>query len=397
VFYEGREFLMQEETRGQDIQTPPQAVRVVIVGGSLAGLFTGLVLLREGYDVQVFEKSSSALQDRGAGLVVQPEVEQILEQYCATQIATLSTHISWRRYLTRNGGILREDRAFQRFVSWNSVYRQLRHAFPDGRYHMGHTLTSFTQTENEVVVRFLNGKEIASDLVVFADGTNSTGRHLLFPQVTTHYAGYIAWRGVVPEHCLSPESTHAFADTFAFYQMPSSHILGYLIPGQNGELTPGTRRLNWVWYVNIPPDTLEEVMTDRDGIARTFSVPPGAVREAQLRIMREQAQQLLPRAFADLTTVTTEPFIQPIYDIAVPHMVVGKALLLGDAASVPRPHTAASTAKAAADALALGEWLRSRPDNMPMALAQWAQHQGASGAYLQRLGQSLGNRSQFSL
>jgi hypothetical protein len=52
--------------------------------------------------------------------------------------------------------------------------------------------------------------------------------------------------------------------------------------------------------IGIPPDTLEEVMTDRDGIARTFSVPPGAVREAQLRIMREQAQQLLPRAFADL-------------------------------------------------------------------------------------------------
>ncbi len=387
---------MKEETKNQSIRTLPHAGRVVIVGGSLAGLCTGLVLLCEGYDVQIFEKSSSVLQDRGAGLVVQPEVEQILEQYGATRIATLSTHISWRRYLTRNGGILREDRAFQRFVSWNSVYRQLRHAFPDERYHIGQTLTNFTQTESEVVVRFLNGQEVASDLLVFADGTNSTGRHLLFPQVTAHYAGYVAWRGVVPEHCLSPESTRVFADTFAFYQMPSSHILGYLIPGQNGELTPGTRRLNWVWYVNIPSDALEEVMTDRDGITRTFSVPPGAVREAQLRIMCEQARQLLPRAFADLITATTEPFIQPIYDIAAPRMVVGKALLLGDAASVPRPHTAASTAKAAADAIALGKWLRSRPDDIPLALAQWEQHQRASGEYLQQLGQALGNRSQFS-
>ena len=149
--------------------------------------------------------------------------------------------------------------------------------------------------------------------------------------------------------------------------------------------------------MNIAPDALEEIMMDRDGNTRTFSVPPGVVREAHLHTMREQAQQLLPSAFADVIAATTDPFIQPIYDVAVPHMVVGKALLLGDAASVPRPHTAASTAKAAADALALGEWPHSRPDDLLTALAQWGQQQGARGAYLQRLGQALGNRSQFNV
>jgi 2-polyprenyl-6-methoxyphenol hydroxylase-like FAD-dependent oxidoreductase len=67
---------------------------------------------------------------------------------------------------------------------------------------------------------------------------------------------------------------------------------------------------------------------------------------------RGQARHVLPPAFVRLVEATDEPFVQTIHDLAVPRMVFGRVRLTGDAAFVPRPHRAASTAKAAANALA---------------------------------------------
>jgi 2,6-dihydroxypyridine 3-monooxygenase len=42
--------------------------RVIVMGGSLGGLTAALVLRDAGCDVRVFERSSSTLQARGAGI-----------------------------------------------------------------------------------------------------------------------------------------------------------------------------------------------------------------------------------------------------------------------------------------------------------------------------------------
>jgi 2-polyprenyl-6-methoxyphenol hydroxylase-like FAD-dependent oxidoreductase len=76
-------------------------------------------------------------------------------------------------------------------------------------------------------------------------------------------------------------------------------------------------------------------------------------------------------------------------------MVQGRVVLLGDAAFIPRPHTAASTAKAAANALALGRALQEFPDDIDTALKEWEADQLALGRHLERSGRALGNRSQF--
>jgi 2,6-dihydroxypyridine 3-monooxygenase len=95
-------------------------------------------------------------------------------------------------------------------------------------------------------------------------------------------------------------------------------------------------------------------MTDRDGVHRDMSLPPGAVRERFVRQLRGDAQHL-PAPLAEVVVRTPEPFIQPIVDVEVPRMAFGRVCLLGDAAFVARPHAAAGTAKAAADAWALAE------------------------------------------
>jgi len=76
-------------------------------------------------------------------------------------------------------------------------------------------------------------------------------------------------------------------------------------------------------------------------------------------------------------------------------MAFGRVCLTGDAAFVPRPHTAASTAKAAANAVSLADNLTAVEGDVVEALRQWEPDQLDTGRQLQVHGQRLGNRSQF--
>jgi 2-polyprenyl-6-methoxyphenol hydroxylase-like FAD-dependent oxidoreductase len=371
------------------------APKVVVVGGSLGGLFNAIALRTLGCEVEVFEKSSGLMKDRGAGIVFQQEVADLLTRYAVAPMESVVVPVRTRRYLEADGSVAQEGPMPQAMTSWDALYRKLRAAFGDDHYHIGVSLVGFETTKDKVMARFEGGREEAYDLLVGADGPGSTVRQQLLPNVRSEYAGYVAWRGVVPEH-QAPELAAEFADRFTFFQAPHTNILCYLIPGQDGSLTPGQRRLNWVWYLNAAPgDELDQVLTDKDGRRREFSVPQGMVAPDMLGWLHDKARRTLPPSFLRLVMATKEPFVQTIHDLAVPKMAFGRVCLTGDAAFVPRPHTAASTAKAAANALALADCLSVVEGDVVETLRRWEPDQLALGQQLREHGKRLGDRSQF--
>ena len=50
------------------------AKQAVVIGGSLGGLFAGLLLRSIRWDVDIYERSPHDLDSRGGGSVLQPEV-----------------------------------------------------------------------------------------------------------------------------------------------------------------------------------------------------------------------------------------------------------------------------------------------------------------------------------
>ena len=90
-----------------------------------------------------------------------------------------------------------------------------------------------------------------------------------------------------------------------------------------------------------------------------------------------------------------EPFLQVVYDIAVPRMRHGRVCLIGDAAFAVRPHAAAGTAKAAEDAWSLDRCLNSS-SSLEDALASWEHQQLSLGNSLLERTRSIGARSQFN-
>ena len=116
-----------------------QQLQIAIAGGSIGGLCAGLALHGSGFDVQVYERHAGPMEARGAGIVVQGELLQLLRNNGAAALPTTSCII--RRYLHPDGGDGQPQAMPQDFTSWEAIYRTLRAAFPEERYHMGAALT----------------------------------------------------------------------------------------------------------------------------------------------------------------------------------------------------------------------------------------------------------------
>lgn len=53
--------------------------RAVVIGGSMGGLFAGILLRKAGWNVDIFERAGTALSGRGAGIVTHAELCAVLE------------------------------------------------------------------------------------------------------------------------------------------------------------------------------------------------------------------------------------------------------------------------------------------------------------------------------
>ena len=76
------------------------------------------------------------------------------------------------------------------------------------------------QTASGVAAHVEDGTTENGDLLIGADGIHSTVRQQLAPEISLIYASYIAWRGLVGEADLSPETHDALFDWLGFCLPP---------------------------------------------------------------------------------------------------------------------------------------------------------------------------------
>ncbi|OJJ97689.1 hypothetical protein ASPACDRAFT_45786 [Aspergillus aculeatus ATCC 16872] len=358
---------------------------VIIIGGSVAGLLQGLQLKRQGSNVIVLEQDPS--KDRHShesGVSIGPSVVALLDKYDATgrpaAIPTEYLSAAWRRNHLR----VANTRWRHHMSNWGCLYLILRANFDglasaavphppgpkrgdgDVDYRPGKQVTGvrYDQTANGgkglVEVDYVDVTTGATEtaragMVLAADGVHSTVRRLLQVPTRKEYAGYIGWRGTVPEKLLSASTVEYFENRLNFTLLRGTYFISYFIPTEQGHVEPGKRLLNWVWYYFLPEGSPEmaRIFTDIHGKVHPNTVPQGLVDP---EVWRAQLAAHLPKMtapLAEVVSLTPRVFVTKVGEAqcSTASFFEDRLVLVGDAFTGFRSHLGKASEQAAQHAL----------------------------------------------
>lgn len=362
--------------------------KILVIGGSLGGLFAANILLRQGHDVTLLEKAIGSLDGRGAGIVTHDALADALREAGISVDDSLGVSVSKRVTLGVDGESLGEMPLKQILTSWSRLYHLLKENFPSERYLQGKNVKAVTQDSDRVQVVCEDGSAYQAELLIASDGIRSAVRAQVAPHIQPEYAGYIAWRGVCDESHLSNYTLETLFNYFGFCLPNGEQMLGYPVAGSGNDTRPGKRRYNFVWYRPASEDDeLVKLLTDADGHYYPTGIPPLKVSWKHIAKMREVAREILAPQYAEILEKTASPFLQPIYDVRSEQIVFGRIALMGDAAFVGRPHVGMGVTKAGDEAIVIARHI-AKLGATPAALE-------AYGKERLQLGQQVVARAQY--
>lgn len=219
---------------------------------------------------------------------------------------------------------------------------------------------------------------VSAEMVIAADGVHSTIRQLMRAPLRKEYSGYIGWRGAVPERVLSAETIDYFSNRLNFSLLGGTYFIrsspspmigafvgrlyltpsSYFIPTESGDVEPGKRLVNWVWYYAVLDSSpeMEAIFTDVHGKLHPNTVPQGLIAPD---VWKAQVARFLPKMaapLAELVRNTPKPFVTKVIEVqtaTTPSFCDGHLVLVGDAFTGFRSHLGWASEQAARHAVSL--------------------------------------------
>jgi 2-polyprenyl-6-methoxyphenol hydroxylase-like FAD-dependent oxidoreductase len=185
------------------------------VGGSLAGLFHAIVFKHLGHNVHILEQSSQfVLQSQAASLRAGPTVQNTVDKYLKSEKAYAKTS-NIVEVLNLKGAVINsfpsDDTMY--LTTWSLLYGLLKSHFSgEGStssvlYETNKRVGNIVYTGDKVAITYYDANTglsnvLQADMVNAADGVHSRARESVEPGLSPKYAGYVTWRGAVPEKYL---------------------------------------------------------------------------------------------------------------------------------------------------------------------------------------------------
>ncbi len=320
--------------------------QAVIAGGGIAGLTTAIVLCQKNWQVTVIEQAAE-FSEVGAGLQLSPNGVVLLEGLGVMPLledTLFEPEAVEMRYGSSGNRIFSlplRQAAVQRWgARYINVYRpdlvtalltRLDVFLDNGQLQLinGQRVTGYRQSPQQLEVLVDTGETRNADLLVGADGIQSTIRQQMHGNTAPRFTGNVAWRAVVP---LAATGVHSPPPTACIWTGAGKHAV-----------TTRVRSGNWVNFVGV--------------------VEQDSWREEGWRI-RGTTEQALDDFNDWSPTVTqciksaTELYRWALYDrLPLSHWSDGRVVLLGDAAHPMLPSMAQGAVQSIEDACTLGNLL----------------------------------------
>jgi 2-polyprenyl-6-methoxyphenol hydroxylase-like FAD-dependent oxidoreductase len=299
---------------------------VAIVGGSLAGLATGIGLARRGILVNVFEQNTGE-ERGGTGLGV--------DRALITETTGVDARVDGA-----TPALPVVDEGYRETSTWLAIYRWLRAVADttDGlRVHESARVDLISSDDHRA---YLSGPRItaSADIIIGADGYRSVVRRAVSPtRPFAPYGGFLLWRGLVEESWLPKQMLAKTSLGGGRSPHPeAARLVVYRVPGPDGETTPGKRSITLAWY----DASRTQWLSDRGylvGDEVMGSVLPTAV-DGELRAeLLAIAEKRWRGAAGEIITAAIEHKVTPLAEYLPERLVAGRLALVGDAAHVASP------------------------------------------------------------
>ncbi len=308
----------------------------IVVGASLSGLMSALTLARAGLKVTMIERST----DTGRTGAALHAPDGLLERITGLDASQVPQPLA--------PGI----------QTWFAVHSALRAAVdtnPLIELLQNTTVSKISQDAHAASVATADGQTMSADIVIGADGHRSTVRQHISPDhPDAAFAGYVIWIGIADESAIDHRR---WPTDVAFLGGGGDTLLGYPLPGADGSLAPGHRRLGWAWYDSSRNDLLRSSGSVKGSVVR-HSLMPAGIPNTTYRELARQAQNLFPAPWSQaiLDSIERKAVIgTPIAEYVPTRLVRSRAAIIGDAAHVPTPMTGSGFSESLYDAEALAE------------------------------------------
>jgi 2-polyprenyl-6-methoxyphenol hydroxylase-like FAD-dependent oxidoreductase len=307
--------------------------RVGVVGAGTSGAYLARLLLKQGFQVTLFEKAPRPRTDGCGILLVQSGMETLQAgdpEICRKIIAA---GVPAQRFEFRNlrGGVIssepvsyKQDELPGMLVHRKAILEAILDGLPASCIWGNAEVQSVVQTDSVVIANFQDGSQWIGDLLVGADGILSPVRQSVVPGVQLSYLGDLVWRGLVADRTFCPDGnfivyTRGRGIYANFFDIGDGLThWGFFVEKDRAEFEAGLQSRRHL----IPADQLAKLPADARALIE--STPPE-------RIVSHYSYDIDP----------------------LPQLHRGRVVLIGDAAHAKSPTRAKGMTAGLEDALSL--------------------------------------------
>lgn len=344
-------------------------VKIVIIGGGIAGLTTAIALKQAGFQPEIFE-AAPQIRAVGAGLVLAANAMKALK-HIGIESEIIERGNALPAFVIYDSGgkiIMKTDSISlsQKYGTDNfTIHRADLHAVLLSKaknlsINLNRQAVDFIQKPDSVIIHFKDGAQLETDFLIVADGIHSAIRQKLIPGSTPRYAGYTCWRAVIDNSRLKITET---SETWG-------------VEGRFGIVPLKGNKIYWFACINAPENDLK---MKKMGVS-------------DLRIHFKHFHPAVP----DILWETSDEALihNDILDIKpLNRFAYGRILLVGDAAHATTPNMGQGACQAIEDAVTLGAILKQNPD-LPAVFRLYEQKRLARTRYIINTSRNLGSLAQ---